>query len=82
MKRLQKETIVRVVIEATGRCKHAFVMAALAADLLIIVANSLTVRRYAGAIGLLAETDSTDSPICCCAKARGTCFSQRPDLAN
>ncbi|MGH8491913.1 MAG: IS110 family transposase [Moraxellaceae bacterium] len=61
VKRLQKEAIVRVVIEATGRYERAFVLAAMAAGLPVIVANPLTVRRYAGAIGLLAKTDKLDA---------------------
>lgn len=61
VKRLGKESVVRVVIEATGRYERTFVMAALAAGLPVIVANPLTIRRYAGAIGLLAKTDKLDA---------------------
>jgi transposase len=61
VRRLKKETLQRVVVEATGRYERAFVVAAVAAGLPVIVAKPLTIRRYAGAIGRLAKTDRIDA---------------------
>lgn len=61
IRRLVREKIVRVVIEATGRYERAFVLAAIASGLPVIVAKPLTIRRYAGAIGVLAKTDKIDA---------------------
>lgn len=61
IKRLRKEAIERIVVEATGRYERGFVMAALEVGLPVIVINPLMVRRYAGAIGLLAKTDKLDA---------------------
>ena len=51
----------RIVIEATGRQEHAFVQDALAHGLPVIVMQPIKIRRYAGAIGLLAKTDALDA---------------------
>lgn len=51
----------RVVIEATGRLERRFVGEALERGLPVIVIQPLLVRRYAGAIGLLAKTDALDA---------------------
>lgn len=61
VRRLSKEAVQRIVLEATGRYERAFVMAALEAGLPVIVVNPLMVRRYAGAIGQLAKTDKLDA---------------------
>lgn len=53
--------IERIVIEATGRLERAFVDAALERGLPIIVMQPIKIRRYAGAIGLLAKTDKLDA---------------------
>lgn len=61
VKRLRKERVERLVMEATGRYERGMVLAAVEAGLPVIVANPKTVRRYAGAIGLLAKTDKLDA---------------------
>jgi len=61
IKRFRKEVIERIVVEATGRYERGVVLAALEEGLPIIVANPLMIRRYAGAIGLLAKTDRLDA---------------------
>ncbi len=61
VRRLGKERVSRIVIEATGRYERAFVLAAVVAGLPVIVAKPLTIRRYAGAIGVLAKTDKIDA---------------------
>jgi len=58
--RLKPYRIERIVVEATGRYEHDFVEAALDKGLPVIIANPLQVRRYAGAVGLLAKTDKID----------------------
>lgn len=58
---LQEYPLDRVVIEATGRLERRFVSEALERDLPVIVVQPLLVRRYAGAIGLLAKTDALDA---------------------
>jgi len=59
--RLKPYEIERIVVEATGRYEHDFVEAALDKGLPVIIANPLHVRRYAGAVGLLAKTDKIDA---------------------
>ncbi|KRT56620.1 IS110 family transposase [endosymbiont of Ridgeia piscesae] len=58
---LQSDVIERVVIEATGRYERHFVEAASTVGLPVVVANPLQIRRFAGAIGLLAKTDALDA---------------------
>ncbi len=58
--RLARFKLARIVIEATGRLEQPFVRAALAKGLPVVV-SPLKVRRYAGAIGLLAKTDAIDA---------------------
>lgn len=53
----------RIVIEATGRLERAFVEAALERGLPVIVMQPIKIRRYAGAIGLLAKTDKLDAAL-------------------
>jgi len=61
IKRLARYRIERVVIEATGRLEHAFVSAAIARGLPIVVVSPLKVRRFADAVGQLAKTDEIDA---------------------
>jgi transposase len=61
VKRLARYRIERVVIEATGRLEHAFVSAAIARGLPIVVVSPLKVRRFADAVGQLAKTDEIDA---------------------
>ena len=53
----------RVVIEATGRLEHAFIMACSQADLPFTVANPAHVKKFAGAIGRKAKTDKLDAQL-------------------
>lgn len=55
--------IQRIVVEATGRYEQPFVNACRDAQLPIIVANPISVRRYAQAIGVLAKTDKIDAQV-------------------
>ena len=59
--KLGRYKLARIVIEATGRLEQPFVQAALAKGLPVVVVSPLKVRRYAGAIGLLAKTDAIDA---------------------
>lgn len=61
VKRLRKEVIERMVVEATGRYERGVVLAAVEAGLPVVVVNPRAVRQYAGAIGLLAKTDKLDA---------------------
>jgi len=61
IKRLARYRIERIVIEATGRLEHAFVSAAIAKGLPVVVVSPLKVRRFAEAIGQLAKTDEIDA---------------------
>ena len=49
------------MIEATGRLEHAFVSAAIAKGLPVVVVAPLKVRRFAEAAGQLAKTDAIDA---------------------
>lgn len=59
--RLARYRLARIVIEATGRLEQPFVRAAMAKGLPVVVFTPLKVRRYAGAIGQLAKTDTIDA---------------------
>lgn len=58
---LKSKAVDRILIEATGRYERTFVDAARQVGLPVVVVNPLQVRRYAGAIGLLAKTDQLDA---------------------
>ena len=53
----------RIIIEATGRLEHAFIMACSQNKLPFVIANPVHVRRFAGAIGQLAKTDPLDAQL-------------------
>jgi len=61
IKEIKKHNPERVVIEATGRLEHEFVLACSTANLPFVVANPVHVKRFAGAIGQLAKTDKMDA---------------------
>lgn len=63
IRRLKKEPVVRLVVEATAGYERRLAIAALEAGLPVVVANPLNVRRYAGAIGILAKTDKLDAGV-------------------
>ena len=60
---LEMYPLERIVIEATGRLESVFVAAALERGLPVIVMQPIKIRRYAGAIGLLAKTDQLDAKL-------------------
>ena len=53
----------RIIIEATGRLEHAFILSCSQHHLPFVVANPVHVRRFAGAIGQLAKTDPLDAKL-------------------
>jgi transposase len=61
LSRLGRYRLERIVLEATGRLEQPFVRAALARGLPVVIVSPLKVRRFAGAIGLLAKTDEIDA---------------------
>jgi len=61
IQRLARYRLERIVIEATGRLEHAFVSAAIAKRLPVVVVAPLKVRRFAQAAGQLAKTDAIDA---------------------
>ena len=61
LKRLARYHLERIVVEATGRLEHAFVTAAIAKGLPVVVVPPLKVRRFAEAAGQLAKTDAIDA---------------------
>jgi len=63
IKTLNKYSPKRIVIEATGRLEHEFIMACSKASLPFVIANPLHIKRFAGAIGRLAKTDKLDASL-------------------
>jgi transposase len=61
--RLARYRLERIVVEATGRLEHAFVNAAIAKGLPVVVVAPLKVRRFAEAAGQLAKTDAIDARV-------------------
>ena len=61
--RLNRYTLARVVVEATGRYERPLVEAALKKSMPIAVVNPLRIRRHAGALGQLAKTDKIDAAL-------------------
>jgi transposase len=61
--RLGRYQVERMVVEATGRYEYALVEAAIHKQLPVIIAQPLTVRRYAQTVGQLAKTDEIDARI-------------------
>ena len=58
---IKKHHPTRIIIEATGRLEHAFIIACSKAKLPFVVANPIHVKKFAGAIGRLAKTDKLDA---------------------
>ena len=63
IKKIKPHKPTRVVIEATGRLEHAFIMACSQTDLPFTVANPAHVKKFAGAIGRKAKTDKLDAQL-------------------
>ena len=51
----------RIIIEATGRLEQAFIIACSEQKIPFVLANPIHIRKFAGAIGLLAKTDKLDA---------------------
>ncbi len=51
IREIKKHHPERVVIEATGRLEHAFILACSEASIPFVAANPVHVKRFAGAIG-------------------------------
>ena len=60
---IKKHSPQRIIIEATGRLEHAFIVACSKANLPFVVANPLHIKRFAGAIGRIAKTDPLDAQL-------------------
>jgi transposase len=60
---IKKHKPTRIIIEATGRLEHAFIMACSKASLAFVVANPAHIKKFAGAIGRLAKTDKLDAQL-------------------
>jgi len=63
LRRLAYYRVARIVLEATGRRERPLVSAAVERQLPIVVVNPLIVRRFAGALGILAKTDAIDARV-------------------
>jgi len=63
IKRIKPYKPTRIVIEATGRLEHAFIIACSQAGLPFTVANPAHVKMFAGAIGRKAKTDKLDAQL-------------------
>ena len=61
--RLGRYRVERIVVEATGRYEYALVEAAIHKQLPVVIAQPLTIRRYAQAVGQPAKTDEIDARI-------------------
>lgn len=61
--RLGRFNLARLVVEATGRREYDLVIAAAERGLPVVVAQPLTIRRYAAAKGVLAKTDRIDAQV-------------------
>jgi len=58
---IRKYRPTRIVIEATGRLEHAFIMTCAKAKFPFVVANPAQVKKFAGAMGQVAKTDKLDA---------------------
>ena len=63
LRRLAYYRLARIVLEATGRREQALVSAALEHQMPVIVVNPVMVRRFAGALGMMAKTDAIDARV-------------------
>ncbi|WP_299735811.1 IS110 family transposase [uncultured Endozoicomonas sp.] len=63
IKKIKNHNPERVVIEATGRLEHLFIVHCSKANLPFVVANPAHIKKFAGAIGRLAKTDKLDAQL-------------------
>lgn len=61
LKQLAPLSVKLLVVEATGRHEQALVLAASHQQIPVVIAQPMAVRRFAGALGILAKTDKLDS---------------------
>ena len=63
IKKIKPHKPTRIVIEATGRLEHPFIIACSQTGLPFTVANPAHVKKFAGAIGRKAKTDKLDAQL-------------------
>lgn len=63
LKEIKKHNPTRVIIEATGRLEHLFVLACAEHNIPFVVANPIKIKRFAGALGQQAKTDKLDAAL-------------------
>lgn len=63
IKEIKKHSPTRVIIEATGRLEHAFIMACAKHSIPFVVANPVRIKRFAGAVGQSAKSDKLDAQL-------------------
>lgn len=63
LRQLPPQDIACLVVEATGRYERALVAAAQRHGLPVVIAQPIAIRRFAGALGILAKTDQLDSRV-------------------
>jgi len=63
IKKLKKHDPIRIVIEATGRLEHLFIIACSKAKLPFVVAHPVHIKKFAGAVGQLVKTDKVDAKL-------------------
>lgn len=63
LKQLSASSIQCMVVEATGRHEQSLVQAAQRHNIPIVIAQPISIRRFAGALGILAKTDQLDSQV-------------------
>lgn len=62
-KNLAGYSITHLVVEATGRHEQGLVQACQAKGIPVVIAQPIAIRRFAGALGILAKTDKLDSQV-------------------
>lgn len=63
LKQLPVRDIACLVVEATGRHELALVQAVQNLAIPVVIAQPIAIRRFAGALGILAKTDQIDSRV-------------------
>ncbi len=63
LKYLSSFSVALLVMEATGRHEQALAIAAQRRNIPLVIAQPIAIRRFAGALGILAKTDKLDSQV-------------------
>ena len=63
MAEFKKYNVISIVIEATGRLEHEFIIACAKHNIPLSVINPSHTKKFAGAIGRLAKTDKLDAQL-------------------